>query len=406
MAILQHIKRWWYTTVNPPKQQPTRKDDKDIQTIKSSHKIKKMFFEEYKNNFQYSQQDGIQKNGSNLFLKGIRVTKIAPNVFYENISFWNVNFVGVTLENVCFHNCSFNFCKFSNVTTHTEKQFIKISSPKQGFSCCDFVGCEFTNCCLDQIFFSVGTLKCVRFIDSHFNNAIFQMNAFRQVSFEHNCDLTDFYIFSPSGMLDIQFKDNGGNITIDDKSAITAFRYRDKFNIHDPKAYKIFKRDHYQNVAATYYAFEKLINGNKLLDKKSCCFYQRKRAETRSKSLWKSIPGFLAEWCFGYGEYPARSILSLIGVVLLYAPLYMLSGFDTGTRVINYTINGDFTITLEKVRDFCESIYFSFFTLVTVGQGSPSPMFAITKILSASELLLGAILITTFTATLFRKITD
>lgn len=84
----------------------------------------------------------------------------------------------------------------------------------------------------------------------------------------------------------------------------------------------------------------------------------------------------------------------------------MLSGFDTGTRVINYTINGDFTITLEKVRDFCESIYFSFFTLVTVGQGSPSPMFAITKILSASELLLGAILITTFTATLFRKITD
>lgn len=100
MAILQHIKRWWYTTVNPPKQQPTRKDDKDIQTIKSSHKIKKMFFEEYKNNFQNSQQDGMQKNGSNLFLKGIRVTKIASNVFYENISFWNVNFVGVTLENV------------------------------------------------------------------------------------------------------------------------------------------------------------------------------------------------------------------------------------------------------------------------------------------------------------------
>lgn len=100
MAILQHIKRWWYTTVNPPKQQPTRKGDKDIQTIKSSHKIKKMFFEEYKNNFQNSQQDGMQKNGSNLFLKGIRVTKIASNVFYENISFWNVNFVGVTLENV------------------------------------------------------------------------------------------------------------------------------------------------------------------------------------------------------------------------------------------------------------------------------------------------------------------
>lgn len=232
------------------------------------------------------------------------------------------------------------------------------------------------------------------------------MNAFSQVCFEHNCDLSDFYIFSPSGMLDIQFRENGGNITIDDKSAITGFRYRDKTNIHNWNTYKIFKKSHYQDVAATYYAFEKLIDGNKLLDKKSCCFYQRKRAETRSKGFWKAIPGYLAEWCFGYGEYPGRSILSLIGVIFLYAPLYMLSGFSTGTRIINYTISFDFTITWDKFKDFCESVYFSFFTLVTVGQGTPSPIFALTKILSASELLLGAVLITTFTATLFRKITE
>jgi len=83
-----------------------------------------------------------------------------------------------------------------------------------------------------------------------------------------------------------------------------------------------------------------------------------------------------------------------------------LSGFSTGTRIINYTISCDFTITWDKSKDFCESVYFSFFTLVTVGQGTPSPIFALTKILSASELLLGAVLKTTFTATLFRKITE
>ena len=142
------------------------------------------------------------------------------------------------------------------------------------------------------------------------------------------------------------------------KRIITGFRYRDKTNIHNWKTYKIFKKSHYQNVAATYYAFEKLIDGNKLLDKKSCCFYQRKRAETRSKGVWEAIPGYLAEWCFGYGEYPGRSILSLIGVILLYAPLYMLSGFSTGTRVINYTISCDFTITWDKLMDFWESVYF------------------------------------------------
>lgn len=406
MAILRQIRYWWLAKFHPLKRHSTQKSDKDIQAIKSSHRIKRMFFEEYKNNPQYAQQDGTQENRTPLLFKGTRVTKIAPNVFYENISFWNVDFVNVTLENVCFHNCSFHFCKFTNMSTHTEKQLINVAGPKQGFSCCNFMGCEFSNCKLDQLFFSVGVLKGVRFIDSKFNNVVFQMNAFSQVCFEHNCDLSDFYIFSPSGMLDIQFRENGGNITIDDKSAITGFRYRDKTNIHNWNTYKIFKKSHYQNVAATYYAFEKLIDGNKLLDKKSCCFYQRKRAETRSKGFWKAIPGYLAEWCFGYGEYPGRSILSLIGVIFLYAPLYMLSGFSTGTRIINYTISFDFTITWDKFKDFCESVYFSFFTLVTVGQGTPSPIFALTKILSASELLLGAVLITTFTATLFRKITE
>ena len=86
-------------------------------------------------------------------------------------------------------------------------------------------------------------------------------------------------------MLDIQFRENGGNITIDDKSAITGFRYRDKTNIHNWNTYKIFKKSHYQNVAATYYAFEKLILDNDKLSE----FVGTKLAEAKAEETEKTI---------------------------------------------------------------------------------------------------------------------
>lgn len=232
------------------------------------------------------------------------------------------------------------------------------------------------------------------------------MNSFNNVMFENNCKLNNFYIFSPSGMLDIQFSEDKGAIFIDKKSRIGQFKYKDKINIYDRKNYKIYKKQHYKNIAATYYALEQLSLNNKLLDQKNFYFYQRKKAETRSKCFRKAIFGYLSELCFGYGEYPSRAILSILTIILIYAPFYMLSGFNTGSRFINYTLNGDFSISQQKIKDFIESVYFSYITLITVGQGSAEPVSILTKVLSASELLLGAILITAFTATLFKKISE
>lgn len=406
MFIFEHIRFFRNLMIKRYNRKETRITEKDIQKIKSTHKIKELFYEKFKDNPEYSKQNGKNINCHELRLSNLRITKIASKVFFENITFSHVVFPSVILNKVCFHNCRFYGCKFENITTCTDNAFISSPVPQQGFSCCDFMCCTFENCRLHSMMFSIGIFKWVKFINTEFDNVIFQMNAFDYVRFEKSCNLQDFYIFSPSGMFNVDFGSNKDHIGIDNHSVITPFIYKDKFNICDLNTYKIFKKDHYQKVADSYYSFECLIKDNKLRDHKTNCFYQRKKAETRSKRFIQSLPGYLWEYCFGYGEKPGRSIIALIATIFIYAPLYMLSGFHNGTKIINYTINGDFSLSYGKIKDFLESVYFSFFTLVTVGQGTPSPSFLLTKILSASELLIGAIIMTTFTATLFKKITD
>lgn len=379
-----------------------RYNEIDVEKIKKNHKIKKMFFEFFKNNSEISQQ--IYKN---CFVKDVTVSKIHPKVYYEGISFWNVTFKNLNLEQVCFHNCKFTYCNFENITTYRKKELLSITDPQQGFSCCDFMLCNFNNCAFDQLFFSVGLLKCVDFKDVNLQNVVFQMNSFSQVRFLDNCSLDNLLIASPSGMFDISFVEGAGNISIDARSVITNFKYRDKVNIEDMNTYLIFKKQHYKKVASTYYAFEQLFIANHLLDKSYNCYYQRKKAETRSKTFLPSISGYFCEWIFGYGEHPFKALVSLLITTILYAPVYMITGFDTGSRVIDYSLNPSFFYnwSLQKLIDLFESLYYSFFTLVTVGQGSPSPESTLTRLISSSELFVGAILITTFTATLFRKIT-
>ena len=41
MAILRQIRYWWLAKFHPLKRHSTQKSDKDIQAIKSSHRIKR-----------------------------------------------------------------------------------------------------------------------------------------------------------------------------------------------------------------------------------------------------------------------------------------------------------------------------------------------------------------------------
>lgn len=368
----------------------------DENEIKKKKKIQKLFYEDFKNNESYKQEVHIKTK-----VKKVKVVKIPSNIYYEGVTFYKVTFYKVNLEKICFHKCKFYYCNFINVTSNYEL------SSLQGFSFCNFTSCKFDNCKLQKLFFCVGIFRDVQFKDTFFREVFFQLNAFNCVTFEGNCNMHATNFLSPTMMFDIQFLDKDGVITIDERCNVSSFLYNSKINIDDISMYNIWRKMHYQKIASTYYGFEKLFERNSLLDWRSNCYYERKKAETRSKTGIQSILGYIAEWTFGYGEYPFRSLICLILITILYAPLYMLSGFNNGITDINYDIDllQSFTIDFEMIYDFLESIYYSFFTLITVGQGTSQPISSLTKVLVSSELFLGVIVMTTFTATLFRKIT-
>ena len=85
----------------------------------------------------------------------------------------------------------------------------------------------------------------------------------------------------------------------------------------------------------------------------------------------------------------------------------MFTGFtpNSSTCSINYFRKCTFDINHQTIFDWLQSLYFSFFTLITVGQGSAAPTSGITQIAMSVELLCGSIIMTLFTATLFRKYT-
>ena len=85
----------------------------------------------------------------------------------------------------------------------------------------------------------------------------------------------------------------------------------------------------------------------------------------------------------------------------------MFTGFTATSSKppINYFYNFNFSFNFQLLNDWFQSLFYSFFTLITVGQGSASHSSSATQFAMSIELLCGSILMTLFTATLFRKYT-
>ena len=136
--------------------------------------------------------------------------------------------------------------------------------------------------------------------------------------------------------------------------------------------------------------------------------YQRKKAETRNRKKPSKIIGYLSEWVIGYGEKPYNALFSMALIIIFFSCIYMFTGFipEIGNDEIKYNIKQIFnTPCIPLLSDFFQSLYYSFFTMITVGQGNASPFSPGSQIAMSIELLLGAIMMTLFTSTLFRKYT-
>jgi len=341
----------------------------------------------------------------------ICITKISPKTYFEGINYVNIVFKNVHFDSDCFHRCTFRNCTFINITTK-KLQGIGIPAYDQGFSACEFMNCSFKSCRFEDTFFSMGALFDVTFFDTTFRYSLIQRMTFSRVVFEGNCSLEHTDILSPSGMFDIAFFEGNGKIKTDTSSHVGYFKYNDFVNIDYDNiwSYRIWRKSHYEKVADTYYAIEQLWASNFIKQKewsKANFYYQRKKAETRSKRFPRNIPGYLAEWIIGYGEAPFRAILTMLFLVVAFSFIYINTGFDLSPHhlTICYNWQSISKPIMQIVNDWLQSLYFSFFTLISVGQGSIAPNSGATQIVTSIELFFGMILGTLFTGTLFRKYT-
>lgn len=369
-----------------------------------------LFFQRFPDkeyNYNFSGQEAFLSK-----LPKLKVTSIKPSTFFEGITFNNVIFESICLEKICFHNCIFRNCDFSNIISCKTPSLFIVPDFKQGFSACDFYNCHFKKCNLDNIFFSIGSLSHTIFDSMTLCKCLFHRMNFNHVVFLGKTIMNQTSILSPSHNFNIIFRGSMEDFHVDSRCKITAFCYHDivNFTIRQYRTHKLFNSSTYGEIADTYYAVEQIWTSNHIREDNNHIanfYYQRKKAETRSKKGISAFPYYLLEAIIGYGEKPFKAFISIIFLILLFSFTYMFTGFtpNSSTCSINYFRNYTFDINRQTIFDWLQSLYFSFFTLITVGQGSAAPTSGITQIAMSVELLCGSIIMTLFTATLFRKYT-
>lgn len=340
----------------------------------------------------------------------VKVSNIAPYTYYEGIEFNNFIFDSFEMDNICFHNCFFKNCKFFCMTS---KRTLLGTELPQGFSACDFYNCTFEKCHFRNLFFSIGNIDFATFSDVTFFNCIFHRMSFQKVIFAGNIALNNTNIYSPSKNFDLSFMGAIDNIHVDAQCHVTAFSYYDRTNFTLEKwmKYKKLKMFSFDKIADTYFALDQIWNSNHIREEDNShanFYYQRKKAETRDRKKLSKIVGYLSEWVIGYGEKPYNALFSIAFIIIFFSFIYMLTGFSTGieNHEINYTIREIFNMPCASLlSNYFQSLYYSFFTMITVGQGSAYPISLPSQIAVSMELLLGAIMMTLFTGSLFRKYT-
>lgn len=344
----------------------------------------------------------------------IKVTQIDKCVFYEGIEFNNMVFNIPNIEQVCFHNCSFRNCTFDNIIFLDYSKAIYEDKLEyyQGFSYCNFYHVNFNYCEFNHAFFSMCKLDLVEFNNCLFCNSILHRMSFNKVTFKGESILNNTNIFQPRESFDILFQGNVEDFHVDTNCNVTEFHFYDRIfiNIEKYKWLKLNKSGAYSKAANTFFAIQQIWSANHIreADKDFANFYyQRKKAETRSSTKRSKFFGYLTEFVIGYGEKPFNALISMGILIFIFSILFLFTGFqpDSTTIPIQYSITAPWEPISFLIYDWGQSLYYSFFTLITVGQGSACPASVLTQFTVSVELLLGAILMTLFTATLFRKYT-
>ncbi|MCB9854134.1 MAG: two pore domain potassium channel family protein [Phycisphaerales bacterium] len=109
-----------------------------------------------------------------------------------------------------------------------------------------------------------------------------------------------------------------------------------------------------------------------------------------STSKWRRIELRCMRSLWLYGESPLHAVRAIFLTWLLFAVLFLFSGFRSGANDVNYDLVWE--LSWSSANDNAAALYFSAVTLTTLGYGDYSPSSPVSMFLAGCEAFLGIFL--------------
>ncbi len=132
--------------------------------------------------------------------------------------------------------------------------------------------------------------------------------------------------------------------------------------------------------------------------------------ESRISAVLKWFVRWILNYIFGYGETPSRFIVLSAVIIILFSFLFLFLGFEY-TLGVNRVVLIDRDISIDSITmpnildDYKTSLYMSVVTFTTLGYGDAHPI-GVTRILAATEALLGFFVYSAFVATFLVRLRE
>lgn len=318
------------------------------------------------------------------------------DIAYIGCTFKEIEFKNIRFSNVFFENCVFHLCKFQRCNIGHES-FLEIFGG-------NIERTSFYKCNLSGIIMKRCKLNVTSFKDTFMARCNLIGNSYNAVRFIDDCNLMECVIKDTSCSMDILFLNQRGYTRVSYGSYIGPFNYKDNYYcLRNKSTHPCSKKD--LNIANSYMAFGNQYLKNDIQDKYGECFYESKKAKHRTLRGIKKIVSTLSNFVCGYGEKPYRSFGISLLIILFCAVIYLFTGIETKTGVIDYHDLSMPKGVLVFLKDFLYSIHFSIVTFCTVGYGNLVPHSMISMFVANLEIIAGVIMVAIWTSTLVRKMT-
>ncbi|NFS62717.1 pentapeptide repeat-containing protein [Clostridium botulinum] len=303
---------------------------------------------------------------------------IFNNCSFNNIKFKECKFIG----------CTFNDCKFHSGGVIFENCiFVKEDSSKkptlnnkENFSCC-FNKCSiyakftastlsygiFHECIIHNTLFELSDMNNVIIIDSELNKIVIS-----------DSNLVGIKVVN-TYMVDFEFNDKLQS-KLDEKSFFDKIPIREK------------TREEFEGLYMIYEVIGNKCRENNLKNNFGEYYYICKKMQRKTLDFIPKIFSYIYDLTCGYGERPLYSIVSSLGIIIIFALLYMFTGFDYNGININYNLNNLVYNDIKLISsNLLKSFTYSVYVFSAVGSNEITPTI-VSEVIGDMEIIIGIIM--------------